>query len=182
MILKLSDLRSIGIYSSIIPKYKGMGFITDVKLTKMGSDSVEEIEYNIGDKLKELTKKYNDLVDPIKKPIQKELDERLESLSDEEKKVATDLANVELNKGMLSIADQIQEIEKANIDLWLQEIDSIIKPIEIEEKDYDTKLTGEPKTVTLFDRDFTFDGYECLLKLIDKGIVVIKEKSEQRTE
>lgn len=182
MILKLSDLKSIAIYSSIIPKYKGMGFITDVRLTKMGSDSVEEIEYNIGDKLKELTKKYNDLVDPIKKPIQKELDEKLETLSDEEKKVATDLANVELNKGMLSIADQIQVIEKENIDLWLQKIDSIIKPIEIEEKDYDTKLAGEPKTVNLFDRDFTFDGYDCLLRLIDKGIIVIKEQPTEKSE
>jgi len=174
MNLKLSDLRDIAFYTSAIPAYKAMGFKVDSKITSMSALALAEIEYEIGGKLKDVKQEINEVIEPIKQPIIEKFNNDIEDKSKEEAEAIERVTNIELQKALLS-NEKLTELRKKEDNLWSKEIASTIKPIEIEEKEYDKLFNSEPKEVSLFDFKLKLDGYSCLLQLITKKVIIIKE-------
>lgn len=175
MTLKYSDLRLIAIYSTIIPLYKKMGFKADSQISILADNAFYEIDSEIGDKLKSIKAKINELVDEIKKPLAEQFEKDIEGLSEEEIKPIQAKADRDLQIE-ISKNEDIKKKQKEESELWNKEITSEIKPLEIADKDYAELLSGEKKKVNLFDREFELDGYECLLQLTVKKIITIKSE------
>lgn len=168
MRLKASELRTIAIYSKIIPLYKKMGFKADSQISILSENALYDIENGVGDKLSKLKENLDNLIEKIKKPFLDKYEEDSVGLSDEEK---LELGKKEFDpKIQLAISsdDEYKKLILEEFNIWNTEISTDIKPVIIEDKEYGELLIGEEKTTNILGQDFTFDGYGCLMKLLSK--------------
>lgn len=177
MKLKLSELKTIAIFCKIIPLYKKMGFKVDNQISIMSENALYEIEDGLGKEYDKLKKEQGELIEEIKKPFIEEFEKESENLSDEDKdELGKTVYDPKIKAAILSNSDYKATILK-EMEIWNKSIDSDITSITILDKEYGDLLTGEPKTVNLFNQDFTFDGYDCLMALTSKkfgGEILIK--------
>lgn len=168
MKLKASELRTIAIYSKIIPLYKKMGFKSDSEISILSENALYDIEIGIGEELAKVKKEQSELAEKIRKPFIDQFEKETEGLSDEDRlKHGQVNFDPKIKAAILSDKDYNELIVK-EIELWNKTISSDISPVLIEFKEYGELLTGEPKTIDLFDQKFTFDGYDCLMQLSSK--------------
>lgn len=171
--IKLSECRQIALLCAAIPSTKkAMGFRVDSKLISLSEDLKAQIEYHIGDELKEINKKTKEIVEGIRVPLAKQFEAESEGLSDEDKKALEVNLNAKISRKIENDED-LKAIRTDEIALWEKEIERDITTIEIEEKDYDERF-GEPKPVVFMEREFNVDGYDALLLLLQKGVLAIK--------
>ena len=168
MKLKASELRTIAIYSKIIPLYKKMGFKTDSQISILSENALYDIENAIGKKLSELKEDLDKLISKIREPFIEEFEKESEGLEDEAK---IELGKIKFDPKIQAAVDSDDKYRKlllSEIELWNSEIETDISPVIIEDKEYAELLVGENKTANVLGRDFTLDGYECLIKLLSQ--------------
>lgn len=168
MKLKASELRTIAIYSKIIPLYKKMGFKSDSQISILSENALYDIEIGIGEDLVKLKKEQSELAEKIRKPFIDQFEKETEGFDDEARSNHGQVNfDPKIKSAIFSNKDYNELITK-EIQLWDKTITSDISPIEINDKEYAELLTGDPQTTDLFDQKFTFDGYFCLMQLISK--------------
>jgi hypothetical protein len=172
----LSQIGQNQLWAFAIPKYKAMGFPVDSKLISLSAEMKAVIEYHIGDQLKEIKEAVTKIVDEVKKPFIDEFTYKSDDVTPEMKQVLAAEADYNVNQA-LQKNDEYKKLVADEEELWKTEIETVINPIVIEMKEYDIKF-GEPKQMEFEGRVLTIDGYDCLLQLVTKGVIVIDKPEE----
>jgi hypothetical protein len=167
--MKLSEVKEILIQLSGIPSHKALGFTGDLAIKRLAQVAEKLIEYHIGDELEAVKSQVEAEIETIKAPFL----QQYEALNDEEKKAQEKPTNRAISAAITG-SKTLKDLEAQEAALWAKEVDNELKPVAIEPKEYG-ELFKEPKSVTLYGATYTVDGYEALLSLITKDIIILSE-------